>query len=375
MRCLIAGGGTGGHLFPGVALAEALVARDPGTEVRFVCTPKGLDRRLLEPTGWSFEICEAPKLPRSASALASLPLSLARAGGAAWRVVRRFRPHVVVGCGGHGSFAPAMAAFAARIPVALLEQNVIPGRTTKLLARRAGVIFGQWPEEHLRWRSPIRYVAAGNPLRAQFAEARDREACRAAYRLPGGEVPGLLVFGGSQGARSLNLWVAEGLAAVGGLLPRCAILHLCGSGERERLLPLYARAADAAPGLSWHVAEFEPDMGRAYAAVDLAIGRAGGTGIAEMTARGLPMVLIPYPEAADDHQRANASAVAAAGAGLVFEERHCDTALLRMLLEEVLLNRARREALARGSQALGRPDAARSIAEELIAIAAGTGRS
>lgn len=365
MRCLIAGGGTGGHLFPGVALAEALVARDSSTEVRFICTPKGLDRRLLAPTGWSFEICEAPKLPRSVTALASLPLSMARAGHAAWRVVRRFRPDVVVGCGGHGAFAPAVAAFAARIPVALLEQNVIPGRTTKLLARRASVVFGQWEQSRLRWECPVRYVAAGNPLRSQFSAPRERDACRAAYRLPGGDVPCLLVFGGSQGARALNLWVAEGLVALGASLPRCAVLHLCGTGERERLLPLYGRAASASPGLSWHVAEFEPDMGRAYAAADLAIGRAGGTGIAEMSAIGLPMILIPYPDAADDHQRANASAVAGAGAGLVFEERHCDTALLRMVIEEVLLNRPRREALAAGSRAIGRPDAAGTIAEEL----------
>lgn len=368
MRCLIAGGGTGGHLFPGMAVAEALVALRADAEIRFACTPKGLDRTLLEPTGWSFEICEAPHFPRSLSALVRTPVALARAGRAAWSIVRRFRPDVVVGCGGHGAFAPAVAAMAHGIPVALLEQNVIPGRTTRLLARRADVVYGQWEATARTWSATARYVVVGNPLRRVFHSRPDRAASRAAYGLDP-DAPVLLVFGGSQGARGLNRWVSDGVRTLGDRLPRFGLLHLCGRGEREALAPVYAELTARVPGFRAQVIEFETEMPRAYAAADLVVARAGGTGIAEMTAFGLPMVLVPYPLATDHHQAANAAAAMEAGAAVALEESTCDAARLAGIVPGLLMNPARLAEMSRCSLALGRPQAGDMIAAGIEELA------
>jgi UDP-N-acetylglucosamine--N-acetylmuramyl-(pentapeptide) pyrophosphoryl-undecaprenol N-acetylglucosamine transferase len=363
LRLLIAGGGTGGHLFPGIAVAEEVRAR--GGEVLFVGTARGLEVRLVPAAGFPLELIEVSGLKRVGvvavvRGLVRLPLALTQS----LALVRRFRPDVVLGVGGYASGPLVMAAALARRPTALLEQNSVPGFTNRTLGRfvrRAFIAFPQAAAAFPR----AKVVATGNPVRRAFLDA----AARVPPAGPPGAAGRLLVVGGSQGARAVNDLVvgAMGIWARQGRLP--ALTHQTGAGDAERVTAGYA-GLGLGEGARVDVRPFLDDMVGALGAADLVIARAGAMTLAELAILGKPAILVPLPTAADDHQSRNAAAFAEAGAALVLPQATATAATLATLAREILDDPARRQGMAVAMRALGRPGAAQDIVDGLVALRA-----
>lgn len=355
---LFAGGGTGGHLFPGLAVAEELRERRPGCRIVFVGSERPIEAEILAEAGEE----HVPLPIRSSADLKTRPwrfvLDNVRAVCAAGRLLEDHRPRAVLGLGGFASFPLLLQAQWQRVPMLLLEQNAIPGRVTRWQARKARAVCLTFPESAQRLpRAPCQVT--GNPVRqsiAQLAQLR-------------GEFDGriLLVLGGSQGAESLNQAVRAWVAEQRELLNGWTIWHQTGPRQQAEIAAEYARL-----GVPAEVAPFWSDLPERYAAAGLVVSRAGATTIAELLCAGKPMVLLPYPHAADDHQRANAASLVQAGAAEVVEHA-IDAAETARRLAEVLTpllgDPDRRRRLADAARALARPNAARTVVDLLLAVA------
>lgn len=353
MRFLIAGGGTGGHLFPGIALAQELVGRNQGHEVLFVGTRHGLEVRHVPRAGFALELIEVGQL--KGRGLLGWLRGLLRIPRAMWqsrRILRRFRPQVVIGVGGYASGPLVLTAWLKRIPTLVLEQNALPGLTNRLLGkvvRRVVVAFPRAEAHFPRKKTSL----LGNPVRKDLLEnfLRSNE--------PKDERR-LLVVGGSQGARTLNRLVPQ---AVAGLKPRCPdlrVVHQAGEREREQVVERY-RALDL-EGLV-EVRAFIDDMAAAYRSADVVVSRAGATTVTELALCRKPALLIPFPHAADDHQRINARALVDAGAAVMLLESELDAQRLTDELAAILCDGERRAQMEEAAAVIGRPEAARDIAE------------
>jgi UDP-N-acetylglucosamine--N-acetylmuramyl-(pentapeptide) pyrophosphoryl-undecaprenol N-acetylglucosamine transferase len=352
---VIAGGGTGGHLFPGLALAEELAVR--GAAVTFVGTAAGIEARVVPRTGFPLRLVPGRQLRGGGPARALRGLVAALAGARhSRRLLSEVVPQLVVGVGGYASVATVLAARSAGIPTLLLEQNAVPGAANRLLGRLAARVCVGFAEA-VRFFPRGRAVHTGNPVR--------RDILRAAVR-PRRERPGLLVFGGSQGAHRLNQAMLAAAGLLGPLLRDVAITHQTGTADRTEVAAGYA-----ALGLAARVEAFIDDMAAAYTGADLVLARAGAMSCAEITAVGLPAILVPYPFAADDHQRRNAEALVAGGAAEMILDRALDGPRLAGALRGLLADASRRERLAAAARALGRPEAAARVAEECLALADG----
>jgi len=358
VRVLIAGGGTGGHVFPGIALAEEVVGRHPDNDVVFVGTARGLEAAVVPAAGFPIALIDVQGLKGKGllSLLRGL-LLLPRAFLQCWRVLRRWQPDVVVGVGGYASGPVVLTAWALRIPTAVQEQNAMPGVTNRILGHFVDAAFTAFPEagRHFARR---KVYQLGNPIRRQLLEnymhpssAHDRQR--------------LLVFGGSQGAHALNMRVIEALPHLADLRGALHITHQTGSRDREQVEKGYR-----ACGFEPEVREFIEDMSAAYAESDLVVCRAGATTLAELTVCKKPSILVPFPAAADNHQVMNARSLADAGAAVMIEERDLTGELLASEIRSVLQSPARREAMARAAGRLGSPQAAGEITDvctELVA--------
>lgn len=357
MRIMFAGGGTGGHLYPALALAEALRELDPATWVGFMGTPERIEARLVPEAGHPFFPVAVVGMPRRLGPeLVSFGGKLLAGLREARRVLRTERPDMVVGTGGYVSAPAVLAAFSLGIPVALCEQNVFPGLANRVLARLARVVFTTFAasDRYFGGRAECR----GNPIRREVhtldrATARERLGFPATERL-------LLVTGGSLGAQVINQAM---VAAAPALLahPDWSVLHVTGPREHAAI------QAIAPSDPRYRVAPYLEDMPVAIAASDLVLSRAGATTVAELTAAGKPMVLVPFEHGGKD-QPANARALAAAGAAVIRVE--AALADLDQLLGELVTEAPRREAMAAASRAQGRPEAARDIALRLRELAA-----
>jgi UDP-N-acetylglucosamine--N-acetylmuramyl-(pentapeptide) pyrophosphoryl-undecaprenol N-acetylglucosamine transferase len=352
-RVVIAGGGTGGHVFPALALAEVLAGR--GVDVQMIGTTAGLEARVVPDAGYPLHtVAGAPVRGGGvARALGGMVAAL-RGVAAARRLLAGLEPGVVVGVGGYASVAAVLAARLGGIPTVLQEQNAVPGLANRVLGRLSDRIClgfaaaaGYFP--------PGRSVHTGNPVRAAVLRGTG----------PGTD---LLVFGGSQGARRINQAV---VAALPDLVPRLAsrgVLHQTGVAERDEVRRGYEAARVAAD-----VRAFIDDMGSAYGRAALVVARAGALTCAEVTARGLPAILVPYPHAADDHQRHNAMAVARAGAAEIVLDAALDGPTLVRAVGGLLDDADRRARMAAAARTLGRPAAAAHVADEVLAVAAAAG--
>ncbi len=353
MRIALAGGGTGGHLFPGLALAEQ--AREAGDEIVFFGSTGGIEARLVPQAG--FELVAAPLSGlrgASPAAKARAALGMARAAWRARRELVRRSIDVVVGLGGYASVPAAVAALASRRPLVLLEQNVEPGWATKTLARAAAVVCTSF-EETARYLPGARVVCTGNPVRRAVVEARAQER-----RV-------LLVLGGSRGAQSLNRAVVAALgelAAAGDLPP---VIHQAGERWREEVAGAYR--ACGLTGVEVH--GFIADVAQALARARLVVCRAGATTLAELMATGTAAVLVPYPHAAA-HQRANAERVAAAGGAIVVADDERLPQVLAATLGELLRNPKQIDSMSARMRELGRPNAALRVYELVRGVAAGS---
>ncbi len=347
---LIAAGGTGGHLFPGIAVADELVRRDPTTRVVFSGTPRGLESRLVPSAGYDLELLPIKPLnavgpKRLALGLLALPWGMLRA----LALVVRLRPASVLGIGGYAGGPVALLAALLGVRTVILEPNARPGFTNRVLrpfVRRAACAY-----EETRAHYGKKGVVTGNPVRSGFVRLPPRE-----HRHP----LGLLAFGGSQGSRALNRAMVAALPHLPGP-DRLRIVHQTGPRMRDEVASAYEAA-----GRGDEVVAFLDDMEDRMAGADLVLSRSGATTCAELTVAGRAAVLVPFAQAADDHQRTNARTLEAAGAARMIEEKDLTGEMLarevKALVDEPQLIDAMEEA-ARG---LGRPDAAARVADVVL---------
>lgn len=357
LRVVIAGGGTGGHLYPGIAVARELLATRPGSVVTFAGTTRGIESRVVPREGFELDTIRSGGLKgksivERARGASLIPLGLADA----WGLLSRRRPDLVMGVGGYSSGPVVLVASLRGIPTMLLEQNAVPGLTNRLLARvvraaavtyeSTGAFFGR------------KAFVSGNPVRAEFVRAT-----QAAPSAAGPDVR-LLVFGGSQGAHAINVAMVEAAPALAALGLPLRLVHQTGERDVEMV-----RGGYAAAGVEAKVEPFIYDMGTQLAEADLVICRAGATTLAELTAAGKPSVLIPLPTATDDHQRKNAEALAGVGAAEVLLQKDATGAVLAQTVASLIRDEPRRARMSAAARSLARPDAARVIVERALQLA------
>ncbi len=362
LRVLLAGGGTGGHLFPGIAVAEEIRAR--GGEVLFVGTAQGLEARVLPAQGWPLELIRVQGLVRTGwrqrlRFLADAPGTVRQVH----RLLSRFRPRVVVGVGGYASGPVVLTAAARRVPTAILEQNSVPGLTNRILGRLVKEIYTAF-EQSQRWFPAKRVVELGNPVRRDIVE-RLQDLAPPPPR-PDGRVR-LLAFGGSQGARFLNEILMKAAPRLAG--SPVSLVHQTGEADYERVCEAYRAAGFAA-----EVTPFIEDMAARYAVADLVLCRAGATTLAELAIAGRPAVLVPFPYATHDHQVQNARALERRGAALCRTQHQLDGAALAALVEELASEPDRRARMGAAMRALARPAAAAAVVDRLQGLVAAAGR-
>ncbi|HEX2026371.1 MAG TPA: undecaprenyldiphospho-muramoylpentapeptide beta-N-acetylglucosaminyltransferase [Nitriliruptorales bacterium] len=365
---LFGGGGTAGHIFPALAVARALLTLDPGVEAVFVGSRDRLEGRLVPQAGFALHHIDVLPVPRRLSAsLLRLPSAVR---GATARCVELLRSSAALGAatfGGYVSFPLARAAHLEGLPLVVHEQNSVPGLANRVAARWADRVAVSFPGSADRLPRPERVAVTGNPVREEVL-ALDPVAARPDalrhFRLHQSRRT-VLIFGGSQGARTLNA-AAVGSFALWREPRRVQILHAAGRHLYTEAQNGWQGARDRGEGPLVRCVDFIDDMAAAYAAADVVVCRAGATTIAELTALGRASVLVPYPHAAGDHQHHNAEALRQAGAARVIADYDLDGAALVAAVEPLLLDDAEREAVAAAARAFGRPDAAGNVARLLL---------
>lgn len=350
---LIMAGGTGGHIFPGLAVAQAL--RERGVPVHWLGAAGAMETRLVPDAGIELHTLAIGGLRgKSFATLLLAPVRLARALWAALRVLGRVRPRAVISFGGFAAGPGGVAAVLRRVPLLVHEQNRIAGFTNRQLARFARTVLGGFPDAlpGAHW--------VGNPVRAAIAELPPPQ-----QRLSGRTgTPRLLVLGGSLGAGALNARVPEALAAMAPAL-RPEVVHQCGRNHEQATLAAYAEV-----GVAAQVQPFIVDMAQAYDWADLVLCRAGALTLAELCAAGVGAVLVPYPHAVDDHQTHNAAFMVERGAARLLPQAGLDAETLRQCLAGLLADRVGLLVMAQNARACAQPNAADAVAQACLEVAA-----
>src|SRR6185436_19141015 len=346
MRVLIAAGGTGGHIYPGIAVAREILRRDPESQVRFVGTARGLENKLVPQAGFELSLIDSAGLKNvGLIARARGLLVLPRSFLGARSLIKSFRPDVVIGAGGYVSGPVVLSAAMLRLPTMVMESNALPGWTNRVLARfvdKAAVSFDA-ALPYFRGKA----VVTGNPVRREFFEIAARE------RQPG--KLSVLVFGGSQGAHAINEAVIAALPSLASMKDAVRITHQTGESDFARVSQGYA---DAGWTERATVMKYIDNMVTAFAAADLVICRAGATTTAELIAARKASVMIPFPLAADDHQRKNAEALTAAGAGTMILQQDLSGERLAQELTSLVREPERITKMEQAARSLARGDAA-----------------
>jgi UDP-N-acetylglucosamine--N-acetylmuramyl-(pentapeptide) pyrophosphoryl-undecaprenol N-acetylglucosamine transferase len=364
VRIVIAGGGTGGHLFPGVALAHEFQRQRPGAGILFVGTSRGLETKIIPREGFELRLIPiggwvGQKGWRKIKTLLQLPAGLWRS----WKILREVRPDLVIGVGGYAS-GPVMAmAVVMRRARVLVEPNAVPGLTNRLFGSWVNRIYLSF-EETQRWfkdrAAPGAIRIFGNPVRRDILSVGERPPDKS--RSPEAKAT-LLVMGGSQGSRALNHGMMEALTGLDAWKTKIRIIHQSGEKDAKWLQEGYAvKGFDAA------VAPFLSPVSEAYRAADLVICRSGATTVAELTACGRPAILIPFPFATHGHQEKNARALAVAGAAELILEKDLTGERLAMAITRLLTDPGRLEQMAERSRRLGRPEAAEKIVMDCLQL-------
>ncbi len=349
MKIMIAGGGTGGHLFPALAVAEAFKDREPANEILFVGSRRGLEARVVEREGYALKTIQAHSLKgRSFSgkfrSLMAMPQSLMQAGG----LLLSFKPDMVLGVGGYASGPVVLTAWALGYPTAIHEQNVFPGLSNRILGRFVDRIFISFADSALHFpRGRTRLT--GNPVRKRIRPRSGAEP------KPGGKFT-LFIFGGSQGAHPLNRAMQEALTDLRAWKDGLRLIHQTGEKDYAEVQEAYGRE-----GFDAEVHPFLQDMERAYGEADLVLCRAGATTLFELMATGLPAILVPYPHAANDHQTLNAQTMVRAGAAVLVADGDLNGARLSGVLKELMQDPPRLRKMGEQAAALATPEAARQI--------------
>jgi UDP-N-acetylglucosamine--N-acetylmuramyl-(pentapeptide) pyrophosphoryl-undecaprenol N-acetylglucosamine transferase len=353
MNVVVAAGGTGGHLYPAIAVAREFLRQDPATRVVFIGTSRGIESTVLAHEGFELELIAAKplmgkRLLERVRALFVLPATL----GQSWLVLKKRQADLVIGVGGYTSPTVLLAALLRRIPSVILEPNAYPGLANRVVAPFARRIFLAF-ESTRRFFKQATVRVVGMPVRRAFLEQRAAGEKRA---MPGGRH--LLIFGGSQGAKAINTAVIEALPAlraIGGL----RITHQTGTQDHERVSAAYREA-----GFEAKIVPFLYDMPAVLWSADLVVARAGGMTVAELTVCGKPAILIPLPTAIYNHQALNAAVMESAGAAVVLPQAELTGARLADAIAAILNDQERLRSMSAGSAGIGRSDAAEAIVRE-----------
>ena len=355
MRVLIAGGGTGGHVIPALAIAREL--RDAhAAEVRFVGTARGLETKLVPEAGFALELIHVGQLKgvglmTRLRTLADLPLGVLRC----IRLLRDFKPDVVIGVGGYASGPAMMAAIVMRVPTLAFEPNAVPGLANRLVGKWVSAAAVNFPPTSAYFRAAM---VTGIPVRAEFFSLKPKPEDAPLH---------LLVFGGSQGARVLNDAMPKVVCELLSRFPELTVLHQAGASQSEQTSRAYTESgADAG---RWQVAAFLDDMPQRFAEANLILCRSGASTVAELAAAGKPSLLVPFPQAADDHQRKNADVLVAAGAARLLVQAELTPETLLRELTALLADGAMLRHMAERARLLAHPDAVRTIAAMVQEIA------
>ena len=356
-QIVFAGGGTGGHLFPALAVADEMRLRHPSASIWFIGARRGLEQRLV---------------PRAGYTLRSLGLSgikgrgpvgrLVAGAAAGWAVLRCLfwllaaRPDLVIGVGGYASGPAVLAATLLRLKTMVMEQNHYPGATNRWLAPRVDEVCV--PSDAARERLGGRGVVTGNPVRSEFTRIGEPTL---------GPVPSVLVFGGSRGAHSINVAMGQAVERLARTDAPPRICHQTGAEDESSVIEAYR----GYPEERREVLAFIDDMPARLAAADLVVCRAGASTLSELAAAGRAAILVPYPHAADDHQRHNAETMQSAGAAVVLRDAELDGERLAQRIVELTGDRDRLRAMGRAARQLGRPRATSAIAGVAEALIAG----
>jgi UDP-N-acetylglucosamine--N-acetylmuramyl-(pentapeptide) pyrophosphoryl-undecaprenol N-acetylglucosamine transferase len=365
LRAVIAGGGTGGHLFPGIAVARELLARVPEAQISFAGTAHGIEARVVPREGFSLDLIRSGGLKGKSIVDRARGAALIPPGVIdAWRIVSSRRPHIVIGVGGYSSGPVVLVASIRGVPTMLLEQNAVPGLTNRLLApfvRAAAVTF-----DSTQMFFGAKAFVSGNPVRPEFlATAGPTQEGTVDDQA---SVTRVLVFGGSQGAHAINVAMVEASARLAAGSPHVRLTHQTGERDVEMVRTAYRQA-----GLSADVEPFLYDMGRQLGQADVVVCRAGATTLAEIAAAGRAAILIPLPTATDDHQRSNAEAVAAVGAAEVVLQADIAGGVLADRILALARDRDRRQRMALAVRRLARPHAARVIVDRALELVGRSG--
>jgi len=353
MRAILAGGGTGGHIIPAIAIAQEL-QKEYGADVLFIGTARGIETRLVPAAGFALKLVQVGALKNvSMGTRLKTALDLPRAGWESASILDGFKPDVVIGVGGYASGPAMLAASLKRIPTLAFEPNVVPGLANRILAPMVSGAAVHFAETARYFR---RSTITGVPVRQAFFNTVEKAL--------GTAKPTLLVFGGSQGAHAINTALMECVSELQSRIPGIHIIHQ--TGERD-----YGDAQAAYAGIAGAVELFRfiDDMPAFFARADLLLCRSGASTVAEITAAGKPTIFVPFPRAADDHQKRNAEALERAGAALMLEESKLNRESLVEAVSKLICDPVRLHGMGDAARKLSHPNAAHDIAEMAARLA------
>ena len=361
MRVIIAGGGTGGHLFPGLAVAEELKNRDDSTEVIFVGTEYGIEARVVPREGYPIKFLRAEGLVgvstvKKAKAIVTTFFSI----GDSYKIIQTVRPDIVIGVGGYASGAAMLTAYLMSIPTMILEQNSIPGLTNKILGRFVRAVCITY-QESISFFPKAKTFLTGNPVRMQILKG-DIESAYRLFSLERGLFT-IFIFGGSSGAKSINMAIVNALNNMYDLKDKIQFLHQTGIRDYENIRESYRKT-----GFKGTITPFIYQMGEAYAVADIVVSRAGATTLAELTALGKPAILIPYPYAAGQHQELNARKLLEMGAAKMIRDSELKGESLANSIREMYTNETMRAEMQRNSRSVGRPEACSKVVDIAMSL-------
>lgn len=373
MKFVICGGGTAGHVYPGIALAQELTALDPSTRIVFIGSKGGLEEKLVGDAGYEIKLLPISGMPRKRPlALIGFGWKVIRSAFRALSLLRKERPDVVVGMGGFASVAPVLAAPLLGIPVIIHEQNSVPGVVNRWAGRYATLVALSYRPSRRYFKRKSGVEVVGNPLRREILAPVDREAVAEVLGIRADRTT-ILAFGGSRGAKKLN-------DAVIAALPKLEskplqLIHITGTLEYERIKAesdqhkAHVESKASGSVLAYKVFPYYSAIEELYAVSDLIIGRAGASSIAEITSVGKPSVLIPYPHATDDHQTMNADMLAAAGAAEIVKDSELDGDTLAQIIERLTESPELLDRMSQASLEYGKPEAGSILASMASNIA------
>jgi UDP-N-acetylglucosamine--N-acetylmuramyl-(pentapeptide) pyrophosphoryl-undecaprenol N-acetylglucosamine transferase len=351
MRAILAGGGTGGHVIPALAIANQLM-KDYGAELLFIGTARGIENRLVPAAGYPLQLVRVGALKNvSLVTRAKTAFDLPRAVWDAARMLNEFAPDVVIGVGGYASGPAMLAAIMKHIPTLAFEPNAVPGFANRMVARFVSAAAVHFKETAEYFRNA---TVTGVPVRQAFFEIPTKR----------GGAPTLLVFGGSQGAHAINEAMIRCLPVLQREAPGIHIIHQTGERDYNDAVADYEKLGESA-----EVFKFIDDMPAAFARADVVLCRSGASTVAEIAAAGKPAIFVPFPRAADDHQRVNAEALARAGAAVLVEESKLEGVWLAETIAALLQDARRVQGMSQAARGLAHPNAAREIAAMAARIA------